>query len=242
MALPQPKTSELIDLLGPSLQKGECLLNDFELMRALNETRKLSDDVDRLFVQGMIRLVEGRDEDAYSLIERSLSINPSNEEVWINYFKAVNNKGYYHKALSILNSSINYPFPAILNQCYEKGTTWGRVDMASEAKRKLKLMGLFDKERFSEGIHSLYDDFSLLGNEKDDFQAICGIISEVAQKYNVKVVGNRIEFMDTISIISHVKTKDDELLSMMNFDVIDLIVMRGLERNNCIGFFDAGGE
>ncbi|HBM2937541.1 TPA: hypothetical protein MIG60_10355 [Klebsiella pneumoniae] len=242
MSLPQLKTSEIVDLLGPSLQKGECLLNDFELIRALHEARKLPDDVDRLFVQGLIRLVEGRDEDAYSLIERSLLINPNNEEIWLNYFKAVNNKRHYHKALSILNSSLNYPFPAVLNQCYEKGVTWGRVDMASEAKRKLKMMNIFDEDRFSDELNFLYDGFSLLGSEKNAFQEVCSIISEIAQKYKVNVVGNRIEFTDIFSIISLVTSNDDELLSAMNFEVVDLIVLKGLEKNNCIGFFDASGE
>lgn len=239
MPAPLPKTFELIEILGPSLQTGKCLLNEMELRRAFNEAGKIPLVVDRLFVQALVRLIQGNDDVAYELFERALSIEPNNEQIWVNYVKAVHNKGYIHKTLSILESAIKYPFPLVLAECYEKGTTWGRVSMASESKKKLEMMGVFEKMDFPNDLHELYEKFSFLGDECDDFQGICRIISEVAEKYKVNLVGNRLEFRDLISFISLINSADDEMLTSMNFDVIELIVSRGLEKNNCIGYFDA---
>lgn len=241
MPAPLPKTFELIEILGPSLQSGECLLNEIELRRAFNEASKIPLIAERFFVQALIRLIQGNDDMAYDFFDRALSIEPNNEQIWINYVKSVHNKGYVHKTLSILESAIKHPFPLVLAEAYEKGTTWGRVSMASEAKKKLEMMGIFEKMGFPVCLHELYENFSSLGDESDDFQGICRIISEVAEKHKVQVVGNRIEFRDLISFISLINSSDDELLSEMNSEVIDIIVSRGLVKNNCIGYFDATG-
>lgn len=241
MPAPQPKTSEILELIGPSLQSGKCLLNEIELRRIFNDASRIPILAERFFVQASIRLIQGNDDIAYELFERALSIAPNNEAIWINYVRAINNKGRIHRTLAILDSAIKHPFPLVLKECYEKGTTWGRVSMASEAKRKLEMMGVFEKMGFTDDLHDLYAKFSMLGSESDDFQNICRIISEVAEKYEVKVIGNRVEFRDLVSFISIIKSVDDDMLSMMNFEVVDLIVSRGLEKNNCIGYFDAAG-
>lgn len=241
MPAPLPKTFELIEILGPSLQSGKCLLNEIDLRRAFNEASKIPLIAERFFVQALVRLIQGNDDMAYELFDRALSVEPNNEQIWVNYVKSVHNKRYIHKTLSILESAIKYPFPLVLAEAYEKGTTWGRVSMASEAKKKLEMMGVFEKIGFPDYIHELFRKFSFLGDEGDDFQGICRVISEIAEKYKVQVVGNRIEFRDLISFISLINSSDDELLSEMNSEVIDLIVSRGLEKNNCIGYFDAAG-
>ena len=41
MSLAQPKSGELLDLLTPSLTKGENLLSEFEVHRIIREAKKI---------------------------------------------------------------------------------------------------------------------------------------------------------------------------------------------------------
>jgi len=241
MLSPKRKTAEVVDILNPSLAKGECLLDDLTLFKLSRDIKSIPDDAERLFVQGLLAFIKDDSTNGIAMIERALKLNPHNDEIWMAYFLVLSNYHLDAKSLSVLEESIIYRHPAMLREAFIKATNWGRVIMSQESESLLKSMNLFDTSDFKPHLLSLSQEFKSL-SKPVEFEGVCRIVSEVAEKFKIKTHAIRIEFRDLTSFIAMINTLDSDMICEMNFEVMSRIVKEGLGDNDYVGYFDACEE
>lgn len=102
MSLAQPKSGELLEILGPSLTQGENLLSEFEIHAVIRDARNVPEYYQGLSIEGLAKLVLGEVEEGCALCEKSLAIAPDDSVSFCNYTIALRNKGYHVKQYEIM--------------------------------------------------------------------------------------------------------------------------------------------
>ncbi|EAA3639947.1 hypothetical protein GI075_02580 [Salmonella enterica] len=241
MSLAQPKSGELLDLLGPSLTQGENLLSEFEIHRVIREARKVPEYYQGLSIEGLAKLVLGEIEEGAALCEKSLALAPDDSVSFCNYTIALRNKGYHVKQYEIIKRAINSRNPRILSEVAVNAAYWVDLDLLKKVMPMLNAMEVAKADDLVKCNESL-DYLIKHDNHSQDFKAIGRLMMAIAEKYRLRLAGaNAFYVMNELNtFFVEIKTDDPALLSKVNNDLADALIAAGLENSECIGCFQAG--
>ncbi|EMF7247660.1 TPA: hypothetical protein M4243_002817 [Klebsiella variicola] len=243
MKVPQPKSGELIDLLSGSLIQGKNLLSEFEVRRIISEARKLPERYQGLSIEGLLMIVCDELEQGYELLERALTLAPSDVVSWGNFSRAVGNKAIYGKQIDILKRAIDLRAPEIIKEALVVSAFWADLDLLSKAVVMARAMDLRLTGPAAAAI-SIYEKLIGFGDKANDIASVARAAMFVAEKHGLPSDVSRIDSIDdgTIAFSIVLNSSDPAYLITLNNELIDKMVEDGLENSTCVGFFEPGGE
>ncbi|MBS8470235.1 hypothetical protein KEP93_02930 [Escherichia coli] len=241
MSLAQPKSGELLDLLTPSLTKGENLLSEFEIHRIIREAKKLPERYQGLSIEGLAKLVLGEIDEGCSLCELGLRIAPNDPVSFCNYTIALRNLGLHARQYVMIQKASDSLNPTILAEVATISAYWVDIDLLEKVMPMLTAMEVPRPE----DMGKWYDTLNYLHTQKDhaqELKTIGRLMMNVAEKYRARLAGAHAFYvmseLDTLFV--EVKTDDPVLLSQMNNALADEIIIAGLADSECVGCFEAG--
>ncbi|EMV4249438.1 hypothetical protein AACJ69_004374 [Escherichia coli] len=241
MSLAQPKSGELLDLLTPSLTKGENLLSEFEVHQIIREAKKIPERYQGLSIEGLAKLVLGEIEEGCSLCEQGLRLAPNDSVSFCNYTIALRNLGLHARQYAMIQNAANSLNPTILAEVATISAYWADIDLLEKVMPMLTAMEVPRPEDMAKW----YDTLDYLHTHQEhaqDLKKIGQLMLNVSDKYRVRLAGAHAFYvmseLDTLFV--EVKTDDPSLLSQMNNDLADEIIMAGLADSECVGCFEAG--
>ncbi|WP_340505749.1 hypothetical protein [Escherichia coli] len=241
MSLAQPKSGELLDLLTPSLTKGENLLSEFEVHQIIREAKKIPERYQGLSIEGLAKLVLGEIEEGCSLCEQGLRLAPNDSVSFCNYTIALRNLGLHARQYAMIQNSANSLNPTILAEVATISAYWADIDLLEKVMPMLTAMEVPRPEEMAKWCHTL-DYLHTHQEHAQDLKTIGQLMMNVADKYRVRLAGAHAFYvlseLDTLFV--EVKTDDPALLSQINNDLADEIINAGLADSECVGCFEAG--
>ncbi|EDR3944851.1 hypothetical protein GTB60_004589 [Salmonella enterica] len=241
MSLAQPKSGELLEILGPSLTQGENLLSEFEIHAVIRDARNAPEYYQGLSIEGLAKLVLGEVEEGCALCEKSLAIAPDDSVSFCNYTIALRNKGYHVKQYEIIKRAINSRNPRILSEVAINAAYWVDLDLLKKVMPMLNAMEVAkadDLLKCNESLDYLIDH----ENHYHDLKAIGQLMMTIAEKYRLRLAGAHAFYVmnELNTFFVEIKTDDPALLSKVNNDLANELIAAGLENSECVGCFQAG--
>lgn len=241
MSLAQPKSGELLDLLGPSLTHGKNLLSEFEIHIIIREAKKIPVYYQSLSVQGLAKLISGQIDEGIALCEESLKLAPEDSVSFCNYMVALRNKGYHVKQFEMIKNAVSSHNPRILSEVAINAAYWMDIDLLRKVIPVLEAMEIVKADMLSKSIETL-DYLNENEEHAKDFKSIAKIMMEITEKHRLRLAASNAFYdMDDLNtFFVEVKTDDSVLLSKVNDELADEILAMGLENSECIGCFQVG--
>lgn len=241
MSLAQPKSGELLDLLTPSLTKGEKLLSEFELHQIIREAKKIPERYQGLSIEGLAKLVLGEIEEGCSLCEQGLRITPNDPVSFCNYTIALRNLGLHARHYIMIQNASESLNPTILAEVATISAYWADMDLLEKVMPMLTAMEVPRPENMGKWCDTL-NYLRTQSEHAQDLKTIGQLMMSVADKYRVRLAGANLFYvmseLDTLFV--EVKTDDPALLSQMNNYLAEEIINAGLADSECVGCFEAG--
>ncbi len=237
------KSKELMGLLEPSLTEGKNLLSEIELYKIIHEARKIPERYQGLSIAGLAWLVLGETEKGCSVCEQGLSIVPDESVSFCNYTIALRNFGLHARQYTIIQGASGSCNPAILAEVATISAFWLDIDLLEKVMPMLTAMEV----PRSEDMAKWYDTLDYLHTHSGyalDLKKIGQLMLNVSDKYRVRLAGAHAFYVmsEFYTLSVEVNTDDPELLSQMNNDLADEIIVAGLADSECIGCFEAGSS
>lgn len=243
MIVPQPKSGELLDILTPSLIKGENLLSEIEVRRVIVEARKLPDRYQGLSIEGLVRIVCDDLEEGYSLLERALALAPYDAVSWGNFSRVVGNKAFHSKQLEILKRSLVVREPALLVEALIIGAFWADMELLDKVVPMVRAMEIQLSEPATQAI-AMYERMLGYGDKAKQVSAVAKVVMSVAERHHLPSDISRVDDDDEglMGFCLFVNTDDADYIQALNNELLDEMIDAGLETGCCVGFFEPGGK
>ncbi|MES4613998.1 hypothetical protein V2154_15615 [Ewingella sp. CoE-038-23] len=243
MIAPQPKSGELIDLLSPSLIKGENLLSEFEIRRIVSESRKLPDRYQGLSIEGLAKIVSGDLEEGYELLERALKLAPFDVVSWGNYARSVGNKNLHSKQLEVLRRALVVRDPILISDTIVVAAFWLDLELLDKVVAMAQAMEIQLSEAATHALKT-YERLHEYGDEISAANEVAKLVMEIAERHDLPAYKSLVDD-DGDGLLGFsfvVKTEDPKFLADLNNELIDEMIKHGLESSNCIGYFEPDDE
>lgn len=243
MRVPQPKSGELIDLLSPSLIKGENLLSEFEIRRVIAEARKLPERYQGLSIEGLVKIVCDELDEGFELLERALKLAPYDVVSWGNFSRAVGNKAIHSKQIEILKRAVVLKDPVLLIEALIIGAFWADLDLLNKVVPMVRAMEIKLSDSAMKAM-ATYERLIGYGDMAKEVTDVAKVVMSIAEKHGLTSDRSRVDDDENglmaFSLI--VDIDDPSYLIKLNNELIDEMLEAGLEAGNCVGYFESGGE
>ena len=190
-ALPQTIADSLFDKLAPSIEKGENLLDEFEVHSIIRDAKKIPSEFESLAIQGLAWLVLGNLKKGCELCESAISLNPYASALWGNYAVCVGQRKYHALQREILKRSVDIRSPALLVFDFIVASFWADYDEMARVKsifKSLDLATLTQKQQKdyinAEAIYNTLDSIS--EKERKSLAEMANLVMEMMFEYKLK--------------------------------------------------------
>ncbi|MDY4387903.1 hypothetical protein [Pectobacterium aroidearum] len=238
MLEPQLETDFLLNQLIPSMEGGDNLLTEFEIMGIIRKARRTPDRHEGLLVEGLAQLVAGRMEEGIELCERSISLNKYDHVAWLNFGVTVASRGYHKLQSDLLSRAMEYDLVDVHIKALSMGTFWLDEDMFNRALSFLIKTGVYntalDDKKKSEVkfMQKLSSNMTLLS----PFAQIAKDIADEARltTANSNLYGDE---EHGYCYALYIKGADCKTLIDLNDLALEKIIEKNLHTRDCITLF-----